>query len=193
MNKRRGRDYFKRYRGIIVFLRKLIKIFPYAFRNYLLNAFRNKNGYSGLLIRYLLFSSLAAECGDNVTIHPGCYFYNIRNIKVGNNVSFNQMCYVQGSGGIFIGSNVRLAHGVTIETESHKYDDIDVEIANQGLKYKSVIIEDDVWIGAKATILYGRHICRGAIVGANAVVTKDVVSNAIVAGVPAKLVKYRGI
>jgi acetyltransferase-like isoleucine patch superfamily enzyme len=55
-----------------------------------------------------------------------------------------------------------------------------------------VLIEDDCWIGANAVILGGVHIGRGAIVGAGAVVTKDVPSMAIAVGVPARVRKYRG-
>ena len=190
--KKQGRYYFQVFRPVIVLLRRITKMLPFVIRNGLFNIFRNKNGYSGFIIRYLLFSSMAAECGDNVTIHPGCFFYNIQNIKVGNNVAFNQMCYIQGSGGLTIGSNVGFAHGVTIETESHKFSNVSVEIAEQGLDYAPVLIEDDVWVGAKATILYGKRLGRGAIIGANAVVAKDVEQNAIVAGVPAKVLKYRG-
>lgn len=54
-----------------------------------------------------------------------------------------------------------------------------------------IIIENDVWIGANSTILSGIKICNGAVVGTGSVVTKDVPPYAIVAGNPAKIVKYR--
>ena len=54
-----------------------------------------------------------------------------------------------------------------------------------------IIIEDDVWIGYGATIMSGVHIGKGAVIAANAVVTKNVPAYAIVAGIPAKLVRYR--
>ena len=54
------------------------------------------------------------------------------------------------------------------------------------------LIEDDCWIGANAVILGGVHIGKGAIIGAGAVVTKDIPSMAIAVGVPAKVLKYRG-
>ena len=54
-----------------------------------------------------------------------------------------------------------------------------------------IIVGDDVWIGANATILPGVKIGKGAVIGAGSVVTKDVKEYAIVAGVPAKHVRYR--
>lgn len=61
----------------------------------------------------------------------------------------------------------------------------------EGVSKGDIIIEDDVWIGYRACIMSGVHIGQGAIVGAGAVVTKDVPPYAIVGGVPAKLIKYR--
>ena len=157
----RGRQYFAKFRLIIMAGVKLCSILPRRFRLVLFNAFRNKNGYSGLLIRYVLFAGLVKSCGDNVTIHQGCFFDNLQNMIVGNNVAFNQMCYIQASGGLTIGNDVGFAHGVTIETESHGYSDTTDCIANQPMIYKPVTIEDDVWIGAKATILAGNTVRGG--------------------------------
>ncbi len=55
----------------------------------------------------------------------------------------------------------------------------------------NIVVDDDVWIGYGATILSGVHIGQGAIVGANALVTKDIPPYAIAGGTPAKLIKYR--
>lgn len=54
-----------------------------------------------------------------------------------------------------------------------------------------VIIEDDVWIGARVTILPGYHICKGNVIVAGAVVTRDVPPYTIVGGVPAKIIKKK--
>jgi acetyltransferase-like isoleucine patch superfamily enzyme len=62
----------------------------------------------------------------------------------------------------------------------------------QGHVFGDINIEDDVWIGANVTILGGVNIGRGSIIGAGAVVTKNVPSMAIAAGVPARLIKWRG-
>lgn len=65
------------------------------------------------------------------------------------------------------------------------------ESSKEAVSKGDIVVEDDVWIGQNATILSGVHIGQGAIVAANAVVTKDVPSYAIVGGNPAKIIKYR--
>ena len=61
----------------------------------------------------------------------------------------------------------------------------------EGISKGNIVIEDDVWIGFRSTILSGVHIGQGAIVAAGSVVTKDVPPYAIVGGMPAKVIKYR--
>ena len=59
------------------------------------------------------------------------------------------------------------------------------------LTIKDCLINDDVWIGANAIILRGVKIGIGAVIGAGAIVTKDVPNFSVVAGVPARVIKYR--
>lgn len=61
----------------------------------------------------------------------------------------------------------------------------------EGVSKGNIIVEDDVWIGYRSTIMSGVHIGQGAIIAAGSVVTKDVEPYAIVGGVPAKVIKYR--
>ena len=61
----------------------------------------------------------------------------------------------------------------------------------EGVSKGNIIVDDDVWIGFRSTILSGVHIGQGAIVAAGSLVTKDVPPYAIVGGVPAKVIKYR--
>ena len=61
----------------------------------------------------------------------------------------------------------------------------------EGVSKGNIVVEDDVWIGFRSTILSGVHIGQGAIVAAGSVVTKDIPPYAIVGGVPAKVIKYR--
>jgi len=69
--------------------------------------------------------------------------------------------------------------------------DLPLRIDEQGCAVKDIVIEDDVWIGAHATVLPGVRLGRGCVVGANACVTRDVPPFAIVCGVPAVIKRYR--
>ena len=92
---------------------------------------------------------------------------------------------------IDIGKNVMIAQSVSIRDTDHGFSDIDKPMIEQGITTAPIIIYDNVWIGHGAVITKGITIGSGAIIGANAVVTKDVPENAIVGGVPAKLIRYR--
>lgn len=64
-------------------------------------------------------------------------------------------------------------------------------VEHEAISNGNIVVDDDVWIGARAIIMSGVHINQGAIIGAGAVVTKDVPPYAIVGGVPAKVIGYR--
>jgi acetyltransferase-like isoleucine patch superfamily enzyme len=94
-------------------------------------------------------------------------------------------------GGIRIGDFVLIGQCVNVHAEKHAFDDPSRLIGEQGVTYQGVVIEDDVWIGSKATILDGVTIGRGAVIGAGAVVTKSIPPYAIAIGVPAMVVRSR--
>lgn len=94
-------------------------------------------------------------------------------------------------GGITIGNHVLIGQCVNIHSENHIFADPNRLIMEQGVSYQGVIVEDDVWIGSKATILDGVTIGKGSVVAAGAVVTRSVPPYTIVGGVPAKEIKTR--
>jgi len=100
--------------------------------------------------------------------------------------------YAMISGKVRCGDGVRIASHVSIVGFNHGFDDPTVPIHAQKHETLGITIEDDVWIGANAVVLDGVTIGKGAVVAAGAVVSKDVPSMAIVGGVPAKVVRYRG-
>lgn len=108
-----------------------------------------------------------------------------KNIHLGENVFINTGCTMQDQGGIFIGDQALIGHHATIVTLNH---DADPEKRAE-LHPAPVHIGKRVWLGANVTVLPGVTIGDGAIVAAGAVVTKDVPENAVVAGVPAKIIK----
>lgn len=187
----RGREKFRKYKSILFILVKVVSLLPKEIRINLYESFRMTKGKKGLALRYIFIKSIANKCGDNVSIHPGVYIFSAESLSLGNNVSIHPMCYIDSSGGIAIQDDVSIAHGVTILSTRHIYDDVNIAIKDQGIIYEPTIISNDVWIGAKATVLSGVAINSGAIIGANSVVTKDLKEKAIYVGIPAKLLKSR--
>ena len=126
--------------------------------------------------------------GKNVNIERKAHF--TPGLSIGDNSGVGIMCEVNGL--VTIGKNVMMGPEVVIYSQSHKFDRVDVPMCEQGFdEYREVIIGDDVWIGRRAIIMPGVKIGNGAIIGAGAVVTRDVPDYAVVGGVPAKVLKMR--
>lgn len=95
-------------------------------------------------------------------------------------------------GPISLGSDVMMGPEVVIYTSGHAHDRIDIPMRLQGAsEIKPVSIGNDVWIGRRVMIMPGVTIGNGVIIGAGAVVTKDVPDYAVVGGVPARILRYR--
>jgi acetyltransferase-like isoleucine patch superfamily enzyme len=92
-------------------------------------------------------------------------------------------------GPVTIGNNCCTGQGTIITALIHNFDDTNKRINEQGVSVKPIVIEDDVMIGANASIMPGVRIGTHCIVAAGAVVTKDVPPHSLVAGVPAKIIK----
>lgn len=129
-------------------------------------------------------------CGKNINIEKGANFGTGRGISIGNNSGLGINCQVHGP--LHIGNNVMMGPDVIILVSRHKTDAVDIPMSEQGFDApRQVSIHDDVWIGTRVIILPGVTIGKGAIIGAGAVVSKDVPDYAIVGGIPAKVLKYR--
>ena len=146
-------------------------------------------GFGGEFLRYVLFSKLIKQCGNNVRIKKHVYFYDIKAMKCGDNVSFHEMCYVSAVGGLTIGNDVSIAHGTSILTTNHTWYDDSKPIKYNDVIFKSVLIGDDVWVGCGVKIMAGVTIGRRSIIAAGAVVTKDVDDFTLVGGCPAIVIK----
>ena len=97
---------------------------------------------------------------------------------------------IDASASVSIGRHVLIAPGVFITDHGHGIRAQEL-IGSQGCVAAPVVVEDDVWLGSGCIILPGTRVGRGAVVGAGAVVTRDVPPNGIVTGVPASLRRYR--
>jgi len=175
-------------------------------------------GPIGPNLRYLIYKNKFAACGENIYIDIGCVIRGFENIFLGNNVgiglnnqiyaglykgaeritigdnvSFNSNVMINAdiNGKIIIEKNVIVGPNVVMRASNHNYQRIDIPIRNQGHVSGTIVVREDVWIGANAVILPDVTIGRGAIVAAGAVVTDDVNDYEIVGGVPAKRIGSR--
>ena len=140
-------------------------------------------------IRRLLASKVIKHCGKNVNIEKHAEF--TPELSVGDNSGIGVNCQLYGP--ITIGNNVLMGPEVVIYTQNHKYESKKETIISQGYQpFKPVTIGDDVWIGRRAMIMAGVSIGSGAVIAAGSVITKDIPEYAVVGGVPAKIIKYRG-
>ena len=126
--------------------------------------------------------------GKRSVVESFCCINNaVGDVLIGDNTRIGIHCTVIGP--VTIGSHVNLAQGITVTALNHNFEDTTKRIEEQGVSTKPVVIGDDVWIGANAVILPGVTIGHHSVVAAGAVVTKDVPSNTVVGGVPAKEIK----
>ncbi len=114
-------------------------------------------------------------------------------ISIGNKSRIGNYSHLTSINSIEIGDNVLIAAHVLISDNSHgsiTLDNANINPLERKLQSKGpVVIKDYVWVGEKASIMPGVTIGKGAIVGANSVVTKDVPDYCVVAGIPAKIIK----
>lgn len=112
-------------------------------------------------------------------------------IRIGKRVTLRRFITLHAYERIEIGDDSRIGEMVTIRDHNHFSELEDAPGEAKGFEAAPVIIGNNVWVGVKVTIMPGVSIGDNAIIGANAVVTKDVPANAIAAGVPAKVIRYQ--
>jgi acetyltransferase-like isoleucine patch superfamily enzyme len=129
--------------------------------------------------------------GGEVEIERGCILESRANLMIGDHTFVGHYTTIASHCDIRIGRYCLIAEHVSIRDNNHRFERLDIPIQQQGESVAPVVIGDDVWIGAKATITPGVAIGNGAVVGANAVVTRDIPPLAIAVGAPARVIRYR--
>jgi len=141
-------------------------------------------------IRRRVCRPLFKSCGRGVNIEKGAWFGDGSQLEIGDHSGLGVNCQVTGP--VRIGRDVMMGPDVIILTRNHRFDRTDIPMWRQGwTDPRPVVIEDDVWIGTRAIILPGVRVGRGSIVGAGAIVTRDVPAYAIVGGNPARVIRSR--
>jgi len=127
------------------------------------------------------------SAGRWINVESGVYFADGRNVSLGNGSGFGEGCRVYGA---VIGENVMIGPETIFLCRNHEFRDATHDMHENG-PIDLPVVEDGAWLGTRVVVLPGRRIGTGAVVGAGAVVTKDVPPLAIVGGNPARILGYR--
>ena len=130
---------------------------------------------------------IAKEVGENLKVNFKSKVN--RNTILGNNVNFNGVI-IRGDGEVVIGDNFHSGPDILLLTRNHNYEGTKIPYDETYIR-KKIIIEDNVWIGARCIIVGGVTIGEGAIIQAGSVVIKDIPPCGIAGGHPAKTFMYR--
>lgn len=171
------------------------------------------------LVDTVIFRSRFKKFGSNVTLMRPCMVTNPRCIEIEDNVfireyarieaittdghnefmpvlrikkgaHIEQFFHVGACEYVEIGENVLIAGRVYISDHNHRFSEVDKPILAQGIAFGGkVIIEENAWLGEGAVVLPGVTIGKNAIIGSNAVVTRDVPAYSIAVGIPARVIK----
>jgi acetyltransferase-like isoleucine patch superfamily enzyme len=139
-----------------------------------------------------IYGPVKIDLGERCALFENVVISGCGRLRIGDRSSVGHDTVVICRERVEIGRDVMIAQFCYVTDVDHEFDVVDVPIKEQGLHIKPIIIGNDVWIGAHSIVLRGVRIGDGAVVGANSVVTRDVPANAIVAGSPARVIKYRG-
>lgn len=132
---------------------------------------------------------------DHVTFYPGVYL-SVGNreqsfIRIGHHSHFAPNAVLYGHGGLTIGPYCNIAAHVVLATVGHNHHVANCPMAQAPSVAGPITLDQDIWIGANATVLANTHIATGCVIGANAVLTHDTTQRGIYMGIPAVRVKDR--
>lgn len=170
-------------------LTKIVFLFLYYFIFKNLPATNNRYFRLPKKLRYWAAKSLFDSCGKNVNVEKGANFGTGKGISIGDNSGIGVNTHVRGP--LSIGKDVMMGPEVIILTTSHKFENLSLPMWQQGNVIKGVSIGNDVWIGTRVIILSGVTVGDGVIIAAGSIVTKDIPDFAVVAGNPARIIKFR--
>lgn len=171
--------------------------------------------WGGAFLRRSVYSQFVMGFGKNILICENVVFSNLKKIQIGNNTKIMANCflYAHSNGEIIIGDNCSIntnvqigaADGGKIEimddcligpnsvlrAANHNFNCLSLPIRCQGHHGGTITIEKNCWLGANVCVLPGVRICEGSVIGAGAVVTKNIDAFSVAGGIPAKVIKSR--
>jgi acetyltransferase-like isoleucine patch superfamily enzyme len=144
------------------------------------------NVYIGDNVTLIVEKGATLTIGDNSFIGESCYIKCFGgHIEIGQDVSINSKSFLNGCGNLKIGKNTRIGTQSIMIASNHKFDDPDVLYKDQITK-QGISIGENIWFGARVTILDGVNISNNVVIGACSLVTKNINESGVYVGIPAK-------
>lgn len=145
-----------------------------------------------MAIKRLALKAAGVSIGRNVTIYPGAWIMPpSKRLTIGDNVDISKDVMITVGAPVHIGSGSLIGYGSKILSSNHRIPEPGTPIFSAGHERAPINIGKDVWIGANVVVLAGTTIGEGTVVAAGSVVTKDLPSNVIAGGIPARAIKSR--
>lgn len=150
-----------------------------------------KNVYIGDDVTLIVENGASLVIGDNSFIGESCYIKCFGGkVEIGCDVSINSKSFLNGCGGLKIGDNTRIGTQSIMIASNHKFDDPDI-LFKDAITKEGIEIGQNVWFGARVTVLDGVHISDDLVVGACSLVSKNITEAGVYVGTPAKKLQQK--
>ena len=150
-----------------------------------------KNVYIGDDVTLIVENGASLVIGDNSFIGESCYIKCFGGqVEIGRDVSINSKSFLNGCGGLKIGDNTRIGTQSIMIASNHKFDDPDI-LFKDAITKEGIEIGQNVWFGARVTVLDGVHISDDVVVGACSLVSKNITEAGVYVGTPAKKLQQK--
>jgi acetyltransferase-like isoleucine patch superfamily enzyme len=148
-----------------------------------------KNIYIGDHVTLIVEQGACLEIADDSFIGESCYIKCFGGkIEIGRDVSINSKSYINGCGGVCIGDNTRIGTQSIIIASNHKFGEPDI-LVKDSITKQGIILGENIWLGARVTVLDGVKISSNSVIGACSLVSKPLDTSGVYVGVPAKKIR----
>ncbi|MFE5400944.1 acyltransferase [Streptomyces sp. NPDC056580] len=144
-----------------------------------------------LEMRSWFYGRTLPGCGDLLCVFPDVTMHYPSNILIGTEVFINRGVNITAPAPVTLGDHCLIGPYTVINSGNHRFADGKRRIRDQGHDLAPITIGKDTWLGAHVTVLAGAQVGEGVVVGAGAVVTRDIPAHSVAVGVPARVIGHR--
>ena len=166
---------------IYILIFELLNLIDLRYRVRLFGNFLDK-------IRMFFLRKCGAKIGNKSRIGSNVFILNYKNLDIGNFSSIGKNSELFNYEIFKIGNNVDIGTQLYINTANHIFSDNKIPLSKQGAKNNPIILENDIWVGARVTILSGSYILERVVIGAGSIISKKLEKNKVYAGNPARII-----